>query len=147
MPSNRTSHYVLPLSILLALFCFRVGTQLLQKYFPVTYLPQFDDWHSNTLPYSILFISQLLIISCLTWILWQLHIGSIKPSHQRGRIILTLGTLYFSLMLFRIIVGLSFASEHIWLSATIPSFFHLVLASFLLGYGHYHFRYGQKANA
>jgi len=33
------------LILLLSLFCFRVGAQLLQRFSPVSFLPAFEDWH------------------------------------------------------------------------------------------------------
>jgi len=46
-------------------------------------------------------------------------------------------------MLFRLVAGLTFVTNHSWFSARIPTFFHLVLASFLLLLGSFHYKYGK----
>ena len=49
-------------------------------------------------------------------------------------------------MLFRLIVGLTIAPEHNWFGARIPTFFHTVLASFLVTVGVFHYQHGKQEN-
>lgn len=129
------------LTLLLLLFCFRVGAQLLQRTYPVSFLPAFEDWHSGALPYWILVISQIIIIAICLRITYEITAGTAQPNHKTGKLCLLVGIVYFSVMLFRLVAGMTFAPDHAWLGARIPTLFHLVLASFLLVYGHFHFKF------
>jgi hypothetical protein len=42
------------------------------------------------------------------------------------------GTIYFGAMFLRLVIGLSVPLAPAWFSATIPAFFHLVLAAYIL---------------
>lgn len=131
------------LMLLLFLFCFRVGAQILQYFFPVSFLPAFEDWHSGSLPYWVLVFFQIVIIAFCLRTTYQFITGTPRPNHKTGKLCLFFGIIYFSIMLFRMIAGLTFASDHVWLGARIPTFFHLVLASFVLIVGHYHYKFGK----
>ena len=133
------------LMLLLVLFCFRVGAQLLQRFFHISFLPAFEDWQSGALPYWVLVISQVFIIAISFRITYQFITGAIRPNYKTGKLCLLFGIIYFSIMLFRMVAGLTFAPDHAWLGARIPTLFHLVLASFLLTLGHYHFKFGKDA--
>lgn len=133
------------LIFLLLLFCFRVGAQLLQRFFPVTFLPAFEEWQSGTLPYWVLVVFQITIVAFCFKTTYQFITGTIRPNHKTGKLCLLFGILYFSIMLFRMVAGLTFAPDHVWLGARIPTLFHLVLASFLLTLGHYHLKFGKDA--
>jgi hypothetical protein len=132
------------LMFLLFLFCFRVGSQLVQRFFPVSFLPAFDEWHSEALPYWVLVILQTIIILVCLRITYQFITGTAQPNHKKGKFFLLFGILYFSIMLFRLAAGLTFAPDHPWLSAKLPTVFHLVLASFLLVVGHFYFNFGKN---
>lgn len=133
------------LMLLLFLFCLRVGAQLLQYFFPVSFLPAFEDWHSGALPYWILVIFQIIIIVFCFRLTYQFITGTVRSNQKTGKICLLFGIVYFSIMLFRMIAGLTFAPDHVWLGARIPTLFHLVLASFVLIVGHYHYKFGKDA--
>ena len=138
-----TKKYATILGWLLFVFCFRVGAQLLQAFYPVAFLPAFEEWHSGALPYPTLVASQALIIILFSTVVWRFRKGTVKINGMWGKAMLVIGALYFSSMLFRLIAGLTFASGHSWFDAIIPTIFHLVLASFILTYGHYHYKYGK----
>ena len=131
------------LILLLLLFCFRVGAQLLQHYYPVSFLPAFEDWHSGALPYRILVIFQVLIIVICFRITYQVATGTARPNHKMGKLCMLIAIVYFSIMLFRLVAGLTFAPDHAWLGARLPTLFHLVLAFFLLVVGHFNFKLGK----
>ena len=132
--------------LFLSLFCFRVGAQLLQRFYPVPFLPAFEDWHSGALPYWALVIFQIIIIAICFRITCQITTGTVEPNYRIGKLSLLFGIIYFSIMLFRLVAGLTFAPDHAWLGAKLPTLFHLVLASFLLVLGHFHFKFGQGAH-
>lgn len=128
----------LSLIALLAMFVFRIFAQLAQAYFPVAFLPPFEAWQSGALPYPVLLLLQLIVIGLCTWIIWKLQSGTLRIGPRAAAFYLTIGGIYFALMFFRLVAGFSFASDHPWLGARIPTFFHLVLACFLLIIGFFH---------
>jgi len=124
--------------LLLLLFSFRVIAQLLQYFFNLSFLPPFESWDSNTLPYGILIVVQLLIVFVLLKTIYKISLDKIKPNMKIGNTLITFGALYFLIMFFRLIAGLTIFNYVKWFSYPIPSFFHLVLASFLILFGYFH---------
>ena len=141
MPSSIRKKYFMWLLVLLLLFCFRVAAQLIQAFYPVDFLPPFEAWHSRALPYWLLVTFQFIIILVCINVVIKFTRGNVNPNYKAGRIYLGLGFVYFSMMLFRLVIGLTFVTNHGWFSARIPTFFHLVLASFLLFLGSFHYKY------
>ncbi len=137
-PPSFRRRYVVVLSGLLLMFSLRVFAQLLQAWSPVEALPPFEDWASGALPYWVLVVCQVLIIIVCARVIWRLHVGLIVPSVTTGKVLLILGSIYFGLMCLRLIIGLTVATDHYWFSARLPTFFHLVLAGFVLAYGWFH---------
>jgi len=140
----RYPRYSVALIALLLLFCLRVFSQLLQKFYPVGFLPPFQDWQSGAVPYWLLVAAQFLIISVCLIVILKISLGRVIPRSKTGKICLVLGAIYLMVMLFRLIVGLTIAPEHSWFGARIPTFFHTVLASFLVTVGLFHYQHGQK---
>jgi ornithine lipid hydroxylase len=126
---------------LLGLFVMRVAAQLIQATHSVSFLPPFEAWQSGALPYPFLVAFQLIIIAFLGHIAWKFKTQKIQLNPKSGMMYLLIGGIYFSVMAFRVVAGLSFAANHPWLGAHIPAIFHLVLASFLLTVGFYHSPY------
>jgi len=138
--SKKHGHWLV---LLFLLFCFRVGAQLLQHFFPVSFLPAFEEWQSGALPYWILVIFQIIIIAFCFKTAYQFTTGTVQPTRKAGKFYLLFGAIYFSIMLFRMVAGLTFAPDHAWLGARLPTLFHLILALFLIIVGHYYFKYGK----
>jgi len=132
------------LMVLLILFSFRVFAQIVQKIYPVTLLPSFETWHSDTLPYPLLLISQFIIIGLCTLTVWRFKTHRVKENQRIGIVSLVLGSIYLTVMVFRLIAGLSFAANHPWFGAHLPTLFHIVLALFLLVVGFYHTQHSQR---
>jgi phosphatidylglycerophosphate synthase len=130
--------YTIVLTALLLLFCFRVLAQLIQAWYSVTFLPPFEAWESGALPYWLLVLSQTVVIVVCIRVIWRMHKGLTIPSSARGKVLLILGSVYFSLMCVRLIIGLTVATDHFWFGAKLPTAFHFVLAGFVLVYGRYH---------
>lgn len=141
-PSRR---YVPWLWGLIGLFIIRVIAQPASLLIESQFLPTFESWHGGVLPYPVLLISQILIIAWMVHITRQFDTGSVIPSHRVGKYVSIIASIYFSVMLVRLILGLTILSEHRWFGSTLPAFFHLVLASFLLLYSHFHIRYSRKS--
>lgn len=131
--------------LLLGLFFYRVMAQLIVNFVDVPFLPAFAQWHSASLPYPLLVLSQVIIIVIFTRIAWAFTRGRVRPRYYLGRVLLVLGGIYFSLMVTRLVVGSFFLNAHPWWDKPIPSFFHLVLASFLVVVGYFHWCYGRPS--
>ena len=125
--------------MLLALFCFRVLVQLLQLLFPVAYLPPFAAWHSESLPYSVLLLSQLLIVILMTFVCIRFSQGRVTPNRFLGGVLLVTGTIYLVVMLVRLFIGVFVLPDHHWFGQLLPAGFHLVLAIFMLLVGSFHY--------
>ncbi len=121
--------------LLAALFVFRVLAQFIQSLFTLPLLPGFDAWHGGVLPYPVLLGSQIVIISILYAIIWRAGSGAIVPRRWKYRVCFALGGIYFSFMAYRLLAGLTFLAGHPWYSKSLPAFFHLILASFVLVLG------------
>ena len=136
---DRAASHALALWILLAFFCFRVLAQLGVAAFPeIGVLPAFDRWASGALPYPALVVVQLLIIVVYAAIARRIGAGRSKPRRSLGRFLVAFGGIYFSAMLARLVLGGTAFRGHWWLDRPLPSFFHLVLAGFLLVAAHFH---------
>lgn len=126
------------LSLLAVLFLGRVLAQLIQAWHPLPILPPFDLWHSATLPYPLLLVSQVAILAAQAIVIWRLASGTHVSRRQTGLCLLVVGTLYLGSMLFRLVAGLTILADRPWFQAHVPTIFHLVLASFLLVLAAFH---------
>lgn len=133
--------------ILLILFAFRVGAQLLQKLAPVSFLPAFDAWQSGTLPYGILLSIQMLLLTAMVRVQFQMNSGRGLQRPVIGVALLSLGSVYFALMLFRLGAAFTFGAGHPFLGAALPAFFHVVLSGWVLLLGLFHELASQPAGA
>ena len=139
MMGNRS--YAVALAGLLLLFVFRVVAQFVQWIHPVDFLPPFDDWHSGILPYPVLLAGQALVLAGLLRIVVDHGTGRCIARHRLGIVLLAGGGVYLAVMCFRLLASVTFATADPWLGATIPAFFHVVLACFLLTHGHFNLRH------
>lgn len=126
--------------LLVALFAARVIAQPLSLV--VSSLPTFESWHSAALPYSVLLVSQLVILAILGWATYRMTIGAINAGRTFGVAVMSFGAVYFLVMIARLVLGLTIFSNVRWFASPLPTAFHLVLASWLLLYGHLHWTLG-----
>lgn len=122
---------------LVGLFVLRVLAQLIQAVHPIPGLPPFEAWHGAVLPYPLLLATQVLLIVGLVYILRQVRADAIAPRPWQYRVCFLLGGIYFFFMAFRLIGGLTILADHAWFAKSLPAFFHVVLATFILMLGHY----------
>jgi hypothetical protein len=146
LPTEFSKRYVPWLSLLICLFTIRVVAQPLSLFFQFKLLPSFESWHGGVLPYPILIVAQGLIIVWMCRVVKQFNNGSALASHRLGVYVLIFASIYFTLMLVRLILGLTLLVENRWFASMLPALFHMVLATFLLLYGHFHFRIGKHLN-
>ena len=133
--------YPVALAGLLLLFFFRVVAQFGQWIHPVDFLPPFDDWQSGVLPYPMLLTGQILVMAVLLRIVVSHSMGRAMARRWLGIALLAGGGVYFAVMCFRLLASMTFAAADSWLGATIPAFFHVVLACFALIHGYFNLRH------
>ena len=131
--------------LLVALFAARVIAQPLSL--AVSSLPTFESWHSAALPYALLLVSQLVILAILASATYRVSIGAVHPGRSLGAVALSLGAVYFLVMIARLLLGLTVLSHIRWFASPLPTVFHLVLAGWLLLYGHLHWTLGAPARS
>jgi hypothetical protein len=136
---NHSRKYARVLTLLLGLFVFRVIAQFLVLKFDVPLLPSFDAWHSALLPYPLLVATQLAIIALCGSLCIRMYRNAISPHRKLGKALLILGSLYIAVMVLRLTLGFTLLATHSWFSHYLPTFFHFVLAGFVLVLGHFHF--------
>ncbi|MBU1222946.1 MAG: hypothetical protein KKA22_07290 [Gammaproteobacteria bacterium] len=121
------------------LFGLRILAQPFSQIVPA--LPGFDAWHGGVLPYPALLLSQLAIAATMVIVNLMLARGVLVPRPRLGRWLAWLGSLYFTGMLLRLVLGQTLYSGSPWLDRPLPSLFHLVLAAWLLLLARYHVRH------
>lgn len=126
--------------VLLALFVFRIVAQLVQLFAPTPLLPPFEIWQSGLLPYPALVASQLAIVAVSLAFARSVWIGALRRRRRLGWTLLALGGIYFLGAAFRLIAGVTFLSDVSFFARSVPSFFHIVLASMVLIAARLHLR-------
>ena len=128
----------LPWMLLLAgLFGLRVAAQLAQAAYEVPFLPPFDDWQGSVIPYPALLATQAGILVAMAVVIARVSTDAIAPRPWKRQACFAIGSAYFSVMAFRLVAGLTFLSDYAWFAQTLPTFFHIVLATFVLALGRY----------
>lgn len=130
---------------LTVLFVLRVLAQAVQWAGPVPFLPSFDAWQGSALPYPVLFVSQVAIVALLVCVLLLVRADAVRPAAWKHNACFILGGVYFAVMAVRLIAGLTFLSDIEWYANALPALFHVVLASFILLFGHYLYRARKSA--
>jgi len=134
-----SSYYAPWLWILLATFVMRVVAQLALAVMNIPFLPPFEAWYSGAIPYPLLLALQIVIVGVCTSVAYRFRCQLVRPKRWLGICLLGFGAIYFTLMFVRLGAGLSGLSDVLWFNRPIPSFFHLILAMFVLLVGHFHF--------
>lgn len=135
--------YAALLWLLLILFCLRVAGQILVAFFGVTWLPPMAAWQSGLLPYPWLLASQAVIIVLFAKVCVDFTRGHgvfALPNRRLGLALLWFSSLYLLAMLARYAVRMALYPGERWTGGSIPTFFHWVLAGFLLTVGAFHAR-------
>ena len=129
----------LSLTVLTALFVFRVIGQLLVRTRRPAWLPPNQDWALT--PYTLLLPVQLAIIGLLTWIdidFARSHGAWTNPRPELGTGVVWFSVVYAGVMLIRYVWRMSRRPEQRWFGGAIPIFFHWVLAGYLFVFGTFH---------
>lgn len=115
-----------------ALFGSRVLAQLVQHWFPQSFLPPFHAFQGSNLPYSILLSAQILILTAMIRYSWYVQMRKLSASLRTGLALLVGGGIYMTGSLARLAIGLTVHAAPAWFSAWISGVFHLVIAGFVL---------------
>ena len=142
----RLQTYVAALCMLSFLFISRIIGQLIQYFYPVEWLPALEFWQGSSLPYVFLLASQFIVLAVMLRVTFQHASGCARRNPNKGRWLLTFGVLYFVSMSGRLVIGLGNFSTHPWFHKAIPTFFHLVLAIFVLLIAGFHMNWVGKSN-
>jgi sterol desaturase/sphingolipid hydroxylase (fatty acid hydroxylase superfamily) len=117
---------------LAVLFLVRVMAQLVQWAAPTALLPPFEAWQGSGLPYPVLLASQIMILAAMIWAIRRRHAGQRIFSPRLATPTLWFAIAYLVSMLARLAAGFTLLSDVAWFSHSLPAYFHLVLAAFLL---------------
>ncbi len=142
-PPHVSRTYAVALWLLLALFVCRVVGQALVAFFDVGFLPPMAAWQSGLMDYPWLLVSQIVIVLVYGKICLDFSRGrgvAVVPRRRLGQGLLVFGGLYLLAMMTRYAVRMALYSHERWTGGSIPTFYHWVLAGFLLAFGTYHWR-------
>ncbi len=117
---------------LAALFLVRVVAQLVQWASPTVLLPPFEAWQGSGLPYPVLLASQFMILTVMVWAIRRRHAGRRVFPRRLAAPALWFAIAYLLSMLVRLAAGFTLLSDVAWFAGSLPAYFHLVLAAFLL---------------
>ena len=85
------------------------------------------------------------VIALLLRVLFLVRANAVRPATWKHNACFILGGVYFAVMAFRLVAGLTFLADVEWFSHTLPALFHVVLTTFILLFGHYLYRLGKRA--
>ena len=126
--------------VLLIVFILRVVSQMLVAAGVAPFLPPMEAWQSGLLPYPVLVMCQIVVITIYGKVCLDFTRGRgffVQPRRGLGVGLLVFGSIYFGVMISRFIILLSHPGEH-WMGGPLPIVFHWLLAAFLLLVGSYH---------
>ena len=122
------------LAITTILFAIRIIIQPLVAKFPVDWLPPFETWHSEAMPYVNLLFLQVIILGIMGLGTW--FVPRLDSNQKTSRVFAAIGGIYLLLMVIRMFTGVFDLSEHMWFDGAIPTVFHFVLIAYLIVVSH-----------
>jgi hypothetical protein len=125
--------------ILSVLFSLRVLGQAVQRWLPQPWLPPFAAWQGSSTPYPLLLSIQLVILGAMATASYGAWHGCTIARRGAVKWLAGLGTIYMTMTLARIAIGIGIEAAPAWFRAWISGAFHVVLAAFLLAFAGYHF--------
>jgi hypothetical protein len=131
----RTLFWLLP-----ALFAGRVFGQLAALIAAPSFLPPYEAWDSNTLPYPVLLSLQALVLCLQARIAMELSRTEGFFTRRRpraGRVLTIFAWVYAAVMVARWVLTMAFVPELRWFGHAIPITFHFVLAGWLWTYARF----------
>jgi hypothetical protein len=135
--------YPLLLGTFTLLFVLRVLGQVVVSIREVSFLPPFEQWYSGLMPYPLLLPVQIALIVLMLKIVRDFARGDgyfVDLQPRTGTILKVLGGIYCLSMIVRYVATMILHPELRWFTGTIPIWFHVVLAAFIITLGHYQTR-------
>ncbi len=123
--------YAIVLAILTLAFFGRVAGQFSVAFLGVEWLPPMEAWDSGLLQYAALLVAQIAILTFQAATVRHLWTGYGRFAGRRRRVgagLKWFSVVYFLVMLARYVVTVWAPVELPWSPATIPIYFHWVLA-------------------
>ena len=134
----RNERFALIVAVLGIAFLGRVLGQVIQRWAPVDFLPDYERWQGSGIWYPALLGLQIAILVLFVVVIVRMNRGLKLLGPRWIKPIFVLGVLYFAIMGIRLLIGVladvnvlgddSFTSAN-WFSTPIPPIFHLVLAT------------------
>jgi hypothetical protein len=138
------SGYARVLWLSLGLFALRVVAQPLSLVVRSHWLPAFDAWQSGAVPYWLLLLSQIAILAVFVPGTVAVARGTAQLRRRSGVLLFAVGTMYLMSMITRLALGMTAMRGHAWFDRPIPTSFHLVLATSVMVYARFQWRYGRR---
>lgn len=130
--SSQAKQYLPWLWLLTTIFLLRIAGQALQNQLSIEFFNSEHLWMGSGIPYPILLLSQLMILSAMFFINGLIHDDKFKLSAEQSNALRWISLVYAGVMVARLIVGYTFLEGHSWFDKPIPTLSHLMLALYLL---------------
>ena len=136
------SGYSIFLTLCTLLLYLRVIGQVVVVLRAPRWLPPMEQWQSGLLPYPVLLLGQVIVLTLMTWICVDFARGAGRLVEPRwpnaGAVFLWIGRVYFAGMIVRYVIWMWRRPDQRWFGGTIPIIFHSIVAAFLFAFGLYH---------
>ena len=136
------SDYSVFLALCTLLLYLRVIGQIVVVLRAPRWLPPMGQWQSGLLPYPVLLLGQVIVLTLMTWICVDFARGAGRLVEPRwpnaGVVFMWIGGVYFSGMIVRYVIWMWRRPDQRWFGGTIPIIFHSIVAAFLFAFGLYH---------
>jgi hypothetical protein len=120
----------------------RVAGQIVVVLRAPRWLPPMEQWQSGLLPYPILLLGQIVVLTLMIWISIDVTNRAgffVDPRRPAvGRLVVWFSYVYFGAMVLRYIIRMQRRPDQRWVGGTIPIIFHSFVAAFLYTVGRYH---------
>lgn len=136
-----TAAYTFFLWLFTALLFLRVIGQVAVVLFAPRWLPSMEQWQSGLLPYPLLLVGQIVVLTWMVLISVDFSRGVgffVQPHPRGGRFSLWFSYVYFGGMIVRYAIRMRRRPDQRWFGGTIPIIFHSIMAAFLWTWGRYH---------
>ena len=135
------SAYSFYLWLFTVLLVARVVGQFMVALSRPRWLPPMEQWQSGLLPYPVLLVGQLIVLTLMVWISADFSERAgfwVEPKPRLGLAALAWSYLYFGAMIARYVVRMARRPDERWFGGTIPIIFHSIVAAFQWTFGSYH---------
>ena len=126
-----------------ALLFLRVAGQVIVVLYAPRWLPPMHQWQSGLLPYPVLLLGQIMVLTIMVLICLDFSRGAGRFVQQypgRGQYLLWFSYVYFGGMVLRYVIWMWRRPDQRWVGGTIPIVFHCVVAAFIFTFATYHVR-------